>query len=156
MEKWVTKFWLPFLLVALSVAVFMEFGSVKTFNLDSAGYEPGAVDPRKGQSSGAVRPTSRQVDSAGQSRLAIGERYASLEELVADQQAVGFLRTGYFGQYWPARVAEIATDNDAISFVRQNGTRHNYTKFDGYRMKMVRLRSGDQETIVVFRSQSKR
>lgn len=73
-----------------------------------------------------------------------------------DQQAAGFLRTGYFGQYWPARVAEIATDNDAISFVRQNGTRHNYTKFDGYRMKMVRLRSGDRETIVVFRSQSKR
>ena len=97
----------------------------------------------------------QETVSRGQSRLALGERYTSPEELVADQETVGFVRTGYFGKFWPARVVEIATGKDKISFVRQNGIRHNYTKFAGYRMKMVRLKAGSNETIIVFRSQQK-
>lgn len=88
--------------------------------------------------------------------MAVGERYASLEELVADQRAAGYLRTGYFGNHWPALVIEIQTDDDGIRFIRRDGTPHNYTGFEGYLMKVVHLRGpGEQETIVVFRSADK-
>ncbi len=151
MNNWVTKIWLLSLLLAFAVALFFEFGSVETLDLDS-GHSPPALS-----GSQQMKPSPRrQVAPKSKSHLAVGERYASLNELVADQEAAGFVRTGYFGKFWPATVAEIATDRDGISFVRQNGTKHNYTKFDGYNMKMVRLRAGNKETIVVFRSLSKR
>jgi hypothetical protein len=75
--------------------------------------------------------------------------------MVADLDIAGFVRTGYFGKYWPATVAEIAADIGEIRFVRQDGTRHTYRKFDGYDMRMIRLRAGDKETIVVLRSKIK-
>ena len=153
MNSWVTKICLPILLIALVFAFYSGSDSVKTF------------DPQVGRADSLVsqqlqakpvaqraKPLSRKVVS----RLTVGDRYASLKELVADQDAAGFVRIGYFGKFWPARVAEIATDRDGISFVRQNGTMHNYTKFNGYGMKMVRLKAGAKETIVVFRSKSKR
>jgi hypothetical protein len=156
MNNWVTKIWLPFLLLVLIAAVYFEFGSVKTINLDSVYSAPTVSDLQSMQSSQRARQSSQRSAPKRQSRLVAGERYASLKELVVDQQIAGFVRTGYFGKFWPATVAEIATGKGGISFVRQNGTRHNYTKFYGYDMKMVRLRAGAKETIVVFRSQSKR
>jgi hypothetical protein len=156
MNNWVTKIWLPFLLLALIAAVYFEFGSVKTIDLDSSYSAPTVSEPRSVQSSQRARQSSQRVAPKRHSRLVAGERYASLNDLVVDQQIAGFVRTGYFGKFWPATVAEIATDKNGISFVRQNGTRHNYTKFYGYDLKMVRLRAGNKETIVVFRSQSKR
>jgi len=87
--------------------------------------------------------------------LAVGQRYNSLDQLVADQRAAGFVRVGYFGKHWPAKATEVATDQDEIKFVRQGGTPHHYTRFSGYEMKMVRLMAGKQETIVVFRSVKK-
>jgi hypothetical protein len=157
MNNWITKIWLPFLLLALVVAVYFEFGTgtVKTIVLDSDYSAPTVSESQSVQSSQRARHSSQRSAPKRKSRLAAGERYASLKELVVDQQIAGFVRTGYFGKFWPATVAEIATDKNGISFVRQNGTRHNYTKFYGYSMKMVRLRSGDKETIVVFRSQVK-
>jgi hypothetical protein len=155
MNNWVTKILLPFLLLALAFAVYFEFGSVETFD-PQAGRGGSIVNtPLKRRAPPEGNQTARKTVARGQSRLAIGERYASLEELVADQKAAGFVRTGYFGKFWPARVAEIATDKNKISFVRQNGTRHNYSKFDGYKMKMVRLKAGANETIIVFRSRVK-
>jgi hypothetical protein len=156
MDTWVTKILLPLLIVALAAAVYFEFGSVETFDLQSGRYESGSSTPQAVQQSRRVKSQSQGVASKRESRLAAGEHYASLKELVSDQQAAGYVRTGYFGKFWPATVAEITSDQNGISFVRQNGTRHNYTKFDGYDMKMVRLRAGAKETIVVFRSQSRR
>lgn len=63
--------------------------------------------------------------------MAVGERYDSLEALVLDLDIAGFVRTVYFGKHWPAKVTEIAEGRGGISFVRQNGTCHNYQKFDG-------------------------
>lgn len=63
--------------------------------------------------------------------MAVGERYDSLEALVFDLAIAGFVRTGCFGKHWPAKVTEIAEGRGGISFVRQNGPRHNYQKFDG-------------------------
>jgi hypothetical protein len=144
----VTKYWLPFLVIALFAAVFFEFSSVEKVPMESSYVAPTSTE---GQPS-----TKRQAVSKAQSRLAAGQRYESLEELENDQRAAGFVRTGYFGKHWPAMVTEIATDKNKISFVRKNGVRHNYTKFYGYEMKMVRLSTGPDETIVVFRSQKKK
>jgi hypothetical protein len=98
------------------------------------------------------QPSSTEMSQDG-SRLAVGQRFQSLDELVNNQLTAGYVRTGYFGKQWPATVTEVATDIHKISFVRQDGTKHTYRKFDGYKMKMVRLKSGEKETIVVFRSQ---
>ena len=146
MDKWVTKYWLPFLLIALVAAILFDSSSIEKVDMDTNRKEPDATTPRPYQ------PSSKEV-SQGDSHLAVGQRFQSLDELVNNQLTAGYVRTGYFGKQWPATVTEVATDRHKISFVRQDGTKHTYRKFDGYRMKMVRLKSGEKETIVVFRSQ---
>lgn len=142
------QIWVPFLVIALSFVLYSEFSSVERLTLD-----PVYVDR---QASQPLTPPARQVAPQVVSRLAVGQRYNSLDQLVADQRAADFVRVGYFGKHWPAKVTEIATDQDEIKFVRQGGTPHHYKKFNGYEMKMVRLMAGKQETIVVFRSVKKK
>ena len=158
MSNWVTKYFLPFLVIALVAAIYFDSSSVEKIDLDTSYSEPVATAPIQRQP--ASRPPltreSRASASVTKSRLAIGERYNTLKELELDLQAAGFVRTGYFGKFWPASVADIATGRDEIKFVRQNGTPHHYKGFGGYNMKMVRLWSGNKETIVVFRSEEKR
>ncbi len=144
------QIWVPFLVIALSFTLYSEFSSVEKVNLDPA-YGDQAESPPLRQ-----LQQKRQAAPKAPSRLALGQRFASHAELVDDQLAAGFVRVGTFGKHWPATVTEIATDKDEIRFVRQGGTPHYYPKFDGYDMKMVRLMDGNQETIVVFRSASKR
>jgi hypothetical protein len=148
------QIWVPFLVIALSFVLYSEFSSVERVTLDPVYGDRQASQPLR-QPQAARQPT-RQVARKVASRLAVGQRYNSLEQLVADQRAAGFVRIGYFGKHWPATVTEIATDQDEIKFVRQGGTPHHYTKFDGYEMKMVRLMAGKQDTIVVFRGTLKK
>ena len=158
MTNWVTKYFLPFLVIALIVALYFDSSSVEKVDLDASYSEPVAVAPRQPQADSRPPLTRAPQASAAvtRSRLAIGERYNTLAELEQDLQAAGFVRVGTFGEFWPASVADIATGRDEIKFVRQNGTPHHYKKFAGYDMKMVRLWSGNKETIVVFRSEEKR
>ncbi len=151
MKNWMTKIWLPFLLLSLAAALYLEFGSVVSFNPQSRETTTVAMPSTKR----GVSNKANQTQMINANRLAIGSNYASLEELADDQVSAGFVRTGYFGKHWPARVVEIAEGRDGISFVRLDGTRHTYQKFEGYTMRMIRLRSGEKETIVVFRSQEK-
>jgi hypothetical protein len=158
MSNWVTKYFLPFLVIALIVALYFDSSSVEKIDLDVSYSESVAVAPIQPRT--ASRPQSTRESKAStpvtKSRLARGERYNSLKDLEADLRAQGFVRTGYFGKFWPASVADIATGRNEIKFVRQNGTPHHYKGFDGYNMKMVRLWRGRKETIVVFRSVEKR
>jgi len=147
MGKLFIKILLPLLCLAL-VAVYFESDSVKTISPDSVDSTP-IFDPQ------FVTSSNKNAVKV-KSRLAIGERYVSLDELVTDQRAVGYLKTGHFGKNWPATVAEVISEDDGIAFVRRDGTKHNYTGFEGYRMKVVRLRAGERESIVVFRSEEKR
>ena len=158
MTNWVTKYFLPFLVIALIVALYFDSSSVEKIDLDSSYREPVAVAPIQPRTASRPPLTREPQASASvtKSRLAIGERYNSLKDLEADLRAQGFVRTGYFGKFWPASVADIATGRNEIKFVRQNGTPHHYKGFDGYNMKMVRLWRGNKETIVVFRSEEKR
>ena len=141
-----TQIWLPFLVIALSFALYVEFSSV-----EKVSHDPVYADRAESRPLQQSQPAPRAA-----SRLAMGARFASHTELVDDQLAAGFVRVGTFGQHWPATVTEIATHKDEIRFIRQGGTPHYYPKFDGYDMKMVRLMAGNQETILVFRSANKR
>ena len=155
MNNWITKIWLPFLLVAFAAALYLEYGSVESFD-PQIEKRPARIAVPQTRS---LSPSNQSVQKTITNRLnslAVGELYGSLEELVADQEDEGFVKIGYFGKSWPAKVVEIQLDDDAVSFVRKNGVKHNYTNFDGYRMKMVRLISDGRETIVVFRSRQKR
>lgn len=158
MTNWVTKYFLPFLVIALIVALYFDSSSVEKVDLDSSYNEPVAVAPIQPRTASRP-PLTREPQASApvtKSRLAIGERYNSLKDLEADLRAQGFIRTGYFGKFWPASVADIATGRNEIKFVRQDRTPHHYKGFDGYNMKMVRLWRGNKETIVVFRSEEKR
>ncbi|MDG5467310.1 hypothetical protein P9J64_03150 [Deltaproteobacteria bacterium IMCC39524] len=158
MTNWVTKYFLPFLVIALIVALYFDSSSVEKVDLDSSYNEPVAVAPIQPRTASRP-PLTREPQASAlvtKSRLAIGVRYNSLKDLEADLRAQGFIRTGYFGKFWPASVAEIATGRNEIKFVRQDRTPHHYKGFDGYNMKMVRLWRGNKETIVVFRSEEKR
>ena len=152
------QIWVPFLVIALSFVLYSEFSSVERVTLDPVYGDRQTSQPlRKPQvARQPARQPARQVAPKVASRLALGQRYSSLEQLVVDQRTAGFVRVGYFGKHWPATVTEIATDQDEIKFVRQGGTPHHYTKFNGYQMKMVRLMAGKQETIVVFRGTLKK
>lgn len=80
-------------------------------------------------------------------------QYENLAALQAAQEKIGFVQIGRFGTDWPASIIEEQDGFGQISFTRRNGQPHTYRKFDGYRLKMIRLkgRTGD-EVIVVFRS----
>ncbi|BCR04975.1 hypothetical protein DESUT3_20440 [Desulfuromonas versatilis] len=102
-----------------------------------------------------VRPASPEANSVP--TVAVGQHFASIDQLVSAQEGSGYVRTGSFGSSWPATVTEVLNGRDGISFTRANGTRHNYTGFKGYRMQVVRLQGPAQaEVLVVFRSVAKR
>jgi hypothetical protein len=80
--------------------------------------------------------------------------YASLSTLNAQQKEEGFVPIGRFGNSWPANIVEIREQNDRIKFTRSNGQPHIYQGFDGYRLRMIRLKSRTgAEVIAVYRSE---
>lgn len=103
------------------------------------------------------RPVEEPARPAPQSgEVAVGRAFPSLDALRAAQQKAGFVSVGRFGNRWPATVTEVLAGRDGISFVRGDGTRHEYTGFEGYRMQVVRLAAADRsEVMVVFRAESK-
>ncbi len=145
-DRIATRTLLPGLLVALAVAGYFAFGTVETVELDRGGAP--ALPP-------LPIPEPLPPPALRDGRLSVGEQLASLAELEQRQQRLGFVRVGRFGSAWPARIVEIAEDRDGIRFVRGDGTPHSYREFDGYRMQMVRLKRGGEETIVVFRARNK-
>ena len=149
------RIWLiiALLLLAAAIGLLLESGSVQHIESDAVhGGRPDTLALQREP----YAEQSRPVTASQASRLAVGERFASFDELVGDQQAAGFIKIGTFGNAWPATVTEIATDRDEIKFIRQDGTPHHYTGFAGYDMKMVRLMAGNKETLVVFRGRDKR
>ncbi len=145
--RYLWKVLLVALLVLLAVRLLPD--SVRRVEVHS-GEDP---SPRRG-----LLPSTQQFPAPGMvPSVAVGQRFASLAELTEGQAAGGYVRTGYFGGAWPATVTEVLNHNDGISFTRKNGSRHNYTGFDGYRMQVVRLSgSGRSEVVVVFRSAARR
>lgn len=83
--------------------------------------------------------------------------FASEAEFLAAQEKQGFVKIGRFDASWPAQYVCELVGEDQISFDRQDGTPHSYRGFDGYRLKVVRLRDANgREPMYVLRSQSKR
>jgi len=140
-----TRYLLPALLAALAVAGYFTFGTVKTMEFDGDSVTTDRPPPTES----LATPSDRS------DRMVVGGQISSLAELDAAQRQAGFVRVGMFGNVWPARIVEIFDDRDGIRFVRGDGTPHSYNDFDGYCMRVVRLRQGGAETLAVYRSQIK-
>jgi hypothetical protein len=82
--------------------------------------------------------------------------FASEADFLEQQKRDGFVKIGRFDESWPAEYVCELLGEDQISFTRQDGTPHNYRGFDGYRLKVVRLRDvNGREPMYVLRSQFK-
>ena len=88
--------------------------------------------------------------------LASSPAYASRADFLQSKKAERYVLVGRFDESWPAAFVDEKVAEDGISFVRQDGTQHEYNGFDGYRLKVVRLRDdAGREPMIVLRSQFK-
>ena len=82
--------------------------------------------------------------------------FASRQEFLTHYPGNDFVTIGRFGDSWPATIVEEKTSLNEILFALKSGQKHRYPNFDGYQLKMVRLRTpDDDETIFVLRSTEK-
>lgn len=139
----------PTLVAALLVATYFTFVGDDTVDLD---FEIGSAQTGR-YAETQQAPITGSMNTSG---VSVGARYQTLTEIDNAQRLAGFVRVGLFGNHWPARIVEVHGEDDGIRFVRGNGTAHTYTKYEGYHMQMVRLRQGDNETLLVYRSMAKR
>ena len=91
------------------------------------------------------------------SKSEVGNSYKSYGDLMSDQKEKGYVFLGRFGESWPAKVTEVRTAMNEISFQRHDGTKHRYPGYDGYELKVIRLMSSsNEETLIVVRSKKKK
>ncbi len=87
----------------------------------------------------------------------IGKTYLRYEELRKEQDSKGYVFLGKFGDSWPAELKKADINMNEISFELNDGTKHNYSGYDGYEILMLRLIAANQkENVVVFRSKEKK
>ena len=99
----------------------------------------------------------RQEYKAGVDFSNIGKKYLRYEELKKEQESRGFVFLGKFGDSWPAELEKADINMNEISFELNDGTKHNYSGFDGYEILVLRLIADNQkENVVVFRSKEKK
>lgn len=79
--------------------------------------------------------------------------YDNAADFDQTQQAEGWVSLGKFGNNWPARTEETVTNYGGIEFNRADGTPHQYSGFEGYDLKVIKLRGPEgQELVRVLRS----
>ncbi len=80
--------------------------------------------------------------------------YDSEFDFVTTQKEEGWAIIGSFGTGWPAHTEETIDSYATIKFTRDNGTPHIYGTFEGYDLKVIKMRNEEgQEVIRVLRSQ---
>jgi hypothetical protein len=91
-------FGIALLLIAVAAGLLFDSGSVQRIAYDDGhAVLPAAV------SLGQSRPVTASLTI----RLVRGERFASFDDLVGDQQAAGYVKIDAFGDNWPATVTEM-------------------------------------------------
>ena len=82
--------------------------------------------------------------------------FANQDELLKAQADDRYVVIGRFDESWPATyIDEIASSNE-ISFASYDGTPQQYSGFDGYKLKVVRLLDkAGRQPMFVLRSQAK-
>ena len=87
----------------------------------------------------------------------IAKKYLRFEELRKEQESKGYVFLGKFGDSWPAELKKADINMNEISFELNDGTKHNYSGYDGYEILMLRLIAANQkENVVIFRSKEKK
>lgn len=81
----------------------------------------------------------------------VGKKFAKEKQLVKFQENLGFVPLGKFNVRFPATIASVETAKNEITFEFKN-TQHNYPDFNGYELKVVRLKTKRDEGVYVFRS----
>ena len=83
----------------------------------------------------------------------IGRSFDSRADYLAYQKEEGYVFLGRFGDAWPAKIVSVVRQLGSIEFQLANGTHHTYPGYDGYELKLVRLRGqGGEEIVMVLRS----
>lgn len=85
----------------------------------------------------------------------IGRRFESELELLQFQSGIGYVFLGKFDDKFPAEISSVQTAWDFVEFQLRNGVRHNYKGYDGYGLKVVRLKNAGGESVFVFRTAEK-
>ena len=80
--------------------------------------------------------------------------FDSLGTFARAQDEAGFVILGTFGTIqWPATVVEEREQKNEISFKTPDGTPHRYPGYDGFTLKVLRLKGRDgAEIVFVLRS----
>ena len=86
----------------------------------------------------------------------VGRSFDREADLLQFQNETGFVFLGKFGVKFPATVSSVQRSNHSIEFHLQDGTKHSYNGYEGYGLKVVKLKcvSGG-ESVFVFRTAEK-
>lgn len=88
--------------------------------------------------------------------LETGKGFKSEAEFLDYQNGIGYVFLGKFDAAFPAVISAVENSRNSITFTLANGMKHNYGGFDGYALKVVRLRKlSGGETVFVLRSAEK-
>lgn len=107
----------------------------------------------------SMRRLSHRLGLAGAALLLLSlglwlvSNHYQRDGFIAEQRERGWVEIGRFGDHWPAWLVSERQANDRLEFAREDGTRHVYDGWRGYRLKASALRAASgEETILVFRS----
>lgn len=85
--------------------------------------------------------------------LGWGLAWQDRETFARAAKAEGWVEIGRFGDHWPARIRRVRHAYETVAFTRDDGSRHQYAGFHGYRLRVVFLSTlSGRETIVVQRA----
>ena len=84
------------------------------------------------------------------------ERFANLAELTSHEKEEGYVMIEHFGDAWPAEVVTERQYHDKVAVILANSETYRFDEFDGYKLKVIKLRGAhNAEIVVVYRSQEK-
>jgi len=84
------------------------------------------------------------------------DHFASLAELTAYEKGEGYVMVDHLGGGWPAVLQTERLFHDKVEVILANGEVHDYDDFQGYKLKVVKLKGeGNAEIVVVYRSEKK-
>lgn len=86
----------------------------------------------------------------------VGRSFDREADLLQFQTEAGYVFLGKFGVKFPAAVSSVQRSNHSIEFQLPDGTKHSYNGYEGYGLKVVKLKcDSGGESVFVFRTAEK-